>query len=64
MAKKTKVSVLLEEGQFRRFEAYCAEKGYKKSTLIARLIREHLDGVGFLFQSGLPFGEPRENGKL
>lgn len=27
----------------RRFEHYCERRGHKKSTLIARLIREHLD---------------------
>ena len=30
-----------------RFEAYCEAKGFKKSTLIARLIREHLDRENF-----------------
>ncbi|HKU65949.1 MAG TPA: hypothetical protein VJQ06_12905 [Rhizomicrobium sp.] len=30
-----------------RFDAYCAAKGFKKSTLIARLIREHLDRENF-----------------
>lgn len=26
-----------------RFERFCESRGHKKSTLIARLIREHLD---------------------
>lgn len=26
-----------------RFERYCERQGHKKSTLIARLVREHLD---------------------
>lgn len=26
-----------------RFEKFCEARGHKKSTLIARLIREHLD---------------------
>ena len=30
-----------------RFEAYCREKGYKKSPLIARLVLEYLDREGF-----------------
>lgn len=42
-----KVSVLLEDLEFERFEAYCRERGHKKSTLIARLIREHLDAEAF-----------------
>lgn len=53
---KRQVTVLLEPEEDRRFSAYCEEKGYKKSTLIARLVRDHLDKEGFqpqgeLFQS-------------
>lgn len=49
----SKVSVLLTEGEEARFAAYCAERGFKKSTLIARLIREHLDREGYAPQGGL-----------
>jgi hypothetical protein len=38
-----KITVLLLAADFHRFEGYCQLKGHKKSTLIARLIREHLD---------------------
>ena len=41
--KRAKISVLLDSEEFERFDAYCQERGFKKSTLIARLIREHLD---------------------
>jgi len=50
---KKQVTVLLEPQEDRRFSAYCEEKGYKKSTLIARLVREHLDGEGFQTQGEL-----------
>jgi hypothetical protein len=30
-----------------QFERYCDARGHKKSTLIARLIREHLEREGF-----------------
>ncbi|MFC3061253.1 hypothetical protein [Paenirhodobacter populi] len=40
---KKQVTVLLEHQEDRRFSAYCEEKGYKKSTLIAGFVREHLD---------------------
>jgi len=43
----TRVQVLISETEAERFEAYCREKGFKKSTLIARLIREHLDRESF-----------------
>jgi hypothetical protein len=47
-----KITVLLSDEEFQRFQAFCAQKGYKKSTLIARLIREHLDQEGIKKQSG------------
>lgn len=49
----TKVSVLLDEAEGARFAAYCKEKGFKKSSLIARLIREHLAREGFRSQQEL-----------
>ena len=38
-----RVQVLMTREEAERFEGYCQERGFKKSTLIARLIREHLD---------------------
>jgi hypothetical protein len=38
-----KVTVLLADDEFDRFDAYCEERGFKKSTLIARLVRDLLD---------------------
>lgn len=37
-----RITVLLEEGVDAQFTSFCQEKGFKKSTLAARLIREHL----------------------
>ncbi len=42
MADPVRVQVLMSREEAERFEAYCHERGFKKSTLIARLIREHL----------------------
>ena len=42
------------DDEFERFERYCDSQGFKKSTLIARLIREHLDGERFQLQKSLP----------
>ena len=50
-----KISVILNKEESDRFKEYCDQKGYKKSTLIARLIREHLDVEKFNMQSPLPF---------
>jgi hypothetical protein len=54
MAKTRKVTVLLDAGEYERFEGYCIDQGHKKSTLAARLIREHLDRQAFSFQRPLP----------
>ncbi len=45
-----KMSVILTDTEEERFDAYCREKGFKKSTLAARLIREHLDREGYAAQ--------------
>lgn len=57
-----KISVLLNEDEAERFEAYCHEQGFKKSTLIARLIREHLDQERFQAQRSL-FADNGRKGK-
>jgi hypothetical protein len=60
MAKKlAKISVLLEADEAERFDAYCREKGFKKSSLAARLIREHLNHERFRSQGNL-FDRPAE----
>ena len=56
-----RVAVLLKNADGERFEAFCRDRGHKKSTLIARLIREHLDNEGYasqteLFESGKQAG--------
>jgi hypothetical protein len=43
MQSRKKISVVLQVNLFQRFNTYCANQGYKKSPLIARLIREHMD---------------------
>ncbi len=48
----SKITVLLDPEEFGRFEAYCESQGFKKSTLIARLIREYLDTVGYRVPAG------------
>lgn len=58
--KKTpaKVTVLLSDDEFERLDTYCRDRGFKKSTLIARLIRQYLDmeGYGVLRDTRNPFG--------
>jgi len=44
--KRHQISVLLDHAEFKRFELFCEKQGYKKSTLIARLIRDYLNSKG------------------
>lgn len=57
LKKRSKVTVLLDPEEFERFEAFCVARGHKKSTLVARLIREHLDSEGFRSQRELPLDQ-------
>jgi metal-responsive CopG/Arc/MetJ family transcriptional regulator len=65
MPKKTptKITVLLSDDEFDRFDAYCRERGYKKSTLIARLIRQYLDLEGYGSQRLNAFTRPERSEK-
>ena len=53
MTDVARVQVLLSRELSERFNLYCGEKGFKKSTLIARLVREHLDAEGHQHQPRL-----------
>lgn len=61
MAKKKRksVNVILDVSEYRRFQKFCFDRGYKKSTLVARLIRDYLDNEKFMMQSELPLGRSR-----
>jgi hypothetical protein len=53
MSGTVKISVLVSTEEFERFESFCREQGHKKSTLIAKLIRDHLDAAGYGTQGRL-----------
>jgi metal-responsive CopG/Arc/MetJ family transcriptional regulator len=53
LSETARVQVLLPGDEAERFDAYCKAKGHKKSTLILRLIREHLDRERFQHQPAL-----------
>jgi hypothetical protein len=61
--KPHKITVLLEPEEFNKFDAYCESLGFKKSTLIARLIRDHLLAAGFEIQQPHTLDEQRIIGK-
>lgn len=58
----SKVTVLLDEEEFDRLDLYCVDRGFKKSTLIARLIREHLNRECFPEQQVLALSKERQLG--
>lgn len=47
MSAPVRVQVLMRPDEAVRLERYCDARGHKKSTLIARLIREHLEREGY-----------------
>jgi metal-responsive CopG/Arc/MetJ family transcriptional regulator len=53
MNDTVRIQVLMPQDEADRFEAYCRERGFKKSTLIARLIREYLTQEQFTQQQDL-----------
>ncbi|WP_156510548.1 hypothetical protein [Labrenzia sp. OB1] len=50
MSDPSRIQVLISKEEADRFEAYCREKGFKKSPLIVRLIREHMNQAGYQTQ--------------
>lgn len=53
MARTMKISVLLPAEVAKQFDSYCEKRGHKKSTLVVRLIREHLEREHFQAQTEL-----------
>lgn len=60
MSEPVRIQVLLPKEEADRFDAYCREKGFKKSPLIVRLIREHMDQDGYQSQRSLFKGDVEE----
>ena len=47
MAEVVRVQVLMQAAEAGRFERFCKDRGHKKSTLIAQLVRDHLEREGY-----------------
>lgn len=63
MSETARIQVLMPVREAERFEAYCQEKGHKKSTLIARLVREHLAREGFALQTAMSLEAPQHGSR-
>ena len=64
MADLVRIQVLIPKEEADRFDAYCREKGYKKSPLIARLVRDYLNREVFNPQLDLFNRAQRETQEL
>ena len=64
MADLVRVQVLVPRPEADRFDTYCREKGFKKSPLIARLVREYLDRETCNPQRDMFLREQRESEEL
>jgi metal-responsive CopG/Arc/MetJ family transcriptional regulator len=63
MSDTARIQVLMPREDADRFEAYCRERGFKKSTLIARLIRDYLAEEHFVQQRDLFKGSAEVQGQ-
>lgn len=61
MANVERITVLLSLEQSSRLSQYCETQGFKKSTLIARLIKEHLDMTTATVQEVMPYKQSQPN---
>ena len=53
MVDLVRIQVLMPKAEADWFNAHCREKGYKKSPLIARLVREYLEREALNMQQEL-----------
>lgn len=59
--KRKSINVILSAEEYRRFQRYCTARGYKKSTLLARLLRDHLNAEKFTIQTDLPLEQHKSD---
>ena len=50
---RMRVTVILKDDEADVFATYCERNGFKKSTLIKRLIREHIENSGYRHQKDM-----------
>lgn len=56
-SKAKKITVLLEPEEFAEFDRFCLEHGFKKSTLLVRLLRDFLQREAIASDGPMPLFE-------
>ena len=59
-----RLTVLFTTEEYARLTDYCHSHGFKKSTLVARIVREYLDRSGDQSQMTLPLSRSQQPRKL
>jgi len=59
-----KVTLLLPQEDFERFDSYCHKRGFKKSPLVVRLVRDYLDQESFFVQGQLNLASTADGTRL
>ena len=58
--KQKKITVLLDQEEFDEFDQFCRQHGFKKSTLLVRLLKEFLDREAMAKDGPMPlFDRPQ-----
>ena len=57
-SKQKKITVLLDHEDFHEFDRFCRENGFKKSTLIARLLKDFMTQTAKSKDKPMPLFEP------
>ena len=64
MAEKGyRITVLLDGEEYVRFKAYRDQRGFRKGTLVARLIRDHIDNEPYRLKRSLPLDNSKSERK-
>lgn len=61
--KQKKITVLLEQKEFDEFDQFCQEHGFKKSTLLVRLLREFLEREAMAKDGPMPLFDGNKTGR-
>lgn len=61
--KQKKITVLLDQEEFDEFDQFCREHGFKKSTLLVRLLKEFLEREAMAKDGPMPLFDRHNTGR-